>query len=147
MSDAERIFEDDEPSLQSLDGTRAVDSETSEIEDANRTVWTDRKMGPVETIWPEWQIDGVLGQGSYGKVYRITREELGHVYHAAAKVIKIPQDKSEISHLSSMGMSDDSIRTYFKEVVRGILDEIDAMESLKGALESASIIRSFPNSS
>lgn len=127
MADTVRIFDNDEPTPPMQDGTRNVNSESGNTADSSKT------------IWPDWQIVGLLGSGSYGKVYHITREVLGHTSQAAAKVIVIPQDESEIISLSSMGMNDDSIRQYYKQVARGILNEIDAMESLKGARNIVSI--------
>ena len=32
-------------------------------------------MSWLEHIWPEWHEEELIGQGSYGKVYRIRREE------------------------------------------------------------------------
>ena len=38
-------------------------------------------------VWNGWKIDRFLGEGSFGKVYRIVREEFGHTYEAALKVL------------------------------------------------------------
>jgi len=90
-------------------------------------------MSDFETIWPEWHVEELLGQGSYGQVYRISREAMGHVSHAAAKRIEIPQDEAEVSALASMGMDNQSIRAYFENTAQNIINEIAVMESLKGA--------------
>ena len=90
-------------------------------------------MADFETIWPEWRVEELIGQGSYGKVYRISRESMGHVSYAAAKMIDIPQDESEVAALASMGMDSLSIRAYFENTAQGIINEIAVMESLKGA--------------
>lgn len=90
-------------------------------------------MADFETIWPEWHVEELIGQGSYGKVYRISRESMGHVSYAAAKMIDIPQDESEVAALASMGMDSLSIRAYFENTAQGIINEIAVMESLKGA--------------
>lgn len=78
-------------------------------------------------------MEELIGQGSYGKVYRISRESMGHVSYAAAKMIDIPQDESEVAALASMGMDNLSIRAYFENTAQGIINEIAVMESLKGA--------------
>ena len=36
-------------------------------------------------FWLEWMLDAPLGEGSYGKVYRIYHEILGERYYAALK--------------------------------------------------------------
>lgn len=90
-------------------------------------------MSDFETIWPEWHVEELIGKGSYGKVYRISRESMGHISYAAAKMINIPQDESEVAALASMGMDNLSIRTYFENTAKSIINEIAVMESLKGA--------------
>lgn len=90
-------------------------------------------MTSLETIWPEWRIEEQLGQGAFGKVFRISREAMGHVSYAAAKVIEIPQDESEIRSLAAMGMDNNSIHFYLEDNARSIINEIALMESLKGA--------------
>ena len=96
-------------------------------------------MEDINDIWPGWQVEELIGQGAYGKVYRISRNEHGHTSHAAAKIIEIPQDDSEISSLVDMGMNAQSIRSYFETTVQGIINEIAVMESLKGAPNVVSI--------
>lgn len=87
----------------------------------------------INDIWPDWRVEELLGHGAYGKVYRVSRTELGHTSYAAAKLIEIPQDASEVASLISMGMDNLSIRSYFEGTARDIIKEIAVMESLKGA--------------
>ena len=49
-----------------------------------------------EPIDGKWFIKELLGEGSYGKVFRIEREDMGGKYDAALKVITIPQSEKEI---------------------------------------------------
>ncbi len=90
-------------------------------------------MADINTIWEGWHAEELLGQGAYGKVYRMSRSEFGHTSYAAAKLIEIPQDASEIASLANMGMDNLSIRSYFESTARNIVNEIAVMESLKGA--------------
>ena len=90
-------------------------------------------------IWPEWHEEELIGQGSYGKVYRIRREEMGHTFHAALKVIEIPQDEAEVKNLLHMGMDHFSIRSYFESTARSIINEIGIMETLKSGTNIVSI--------
>lgn len=87
----------------------------------------------ISEVWPDWHVEELLGRGSFGKVYKISRTELGHVSYAAAKVIEIPQDESEAASLVAMGMDSLSIKAYFENTARSIIGEIAVMESLKGA--------------
>lgn len=87
----------------------------------------------VEEVWPSWHAQQFLGRGSYGEVYRIYRDEMGHRSLAAAKHIEIPHDSTQVDSLSSMGMDSQSMKAYFKKMARDLVDEIAVMESLKGA--------------
>ena len=88
-------------------------------------------MIDIGKIWPGWEIEELIGQGSYGRVYRVRREEMGERYYAALKVIEIPQDEAEIASLMSMGMDNLSIRDYYEETAKNITAEIRLMETLK----------------
>ena len=90
-------------------------------------------MYDLQTLWPGWQIEELIGQGAYGKVYRIRREEFGSTYYAALKIIEIPADESEVRSLMTMGMDGLSIRDYFEGTAKNIANEIRIMESLKSA--------------
>ena len=90
-------------------------------------------MELLEKVWPEWKIEGVLGEGSFGKVYKIKREDIGGTYYAALKVISIPKDKSEINSIMTEGMMDMASAThYFQGMVEEIVKEFAMMEKLKG---------------
>lgn len=90
-------------------------------------------MNNIEQYLSGWKLDGLIGRGGYGEVYRIKKEELGYTYHAALKVIEIPSDEKESNNLSIMGMSEDSLKKYYESTAREIANEIQIMESLKGA--------------
>lgn len=90
-------------------------------------------MELLEKVWPEWKVEGELGEGSFGKVYRIKRQDIGGTYHAALKVITIPKDKSELSSIMTEGMMDkDSVTHYFRGMMEEIVKEFAMMEKLKG---------------
>ena len=84
-------------------------------------------------IWPEWKIENLIGEGSYGKVYKVRRENQGRVEYAALKVIDIPKDESEIRMLIADGMDEDSIITYYEIAAKDLFNEIKIMESLRSA--------------
>ena len=83
-------------------------------------------------VWNGWKIDRFLGEGSFGKVYRIVREEFGHTYEAALKVLEIPQNQSEVESIKNEGMDDESITYYFQSIVEDFVNEFALMSKLKG---------------
>ena len=86
----------------------------------------------VEKIWKGWKVEKEIGEGSFGKVFKIVREEFGQRYESALKVIKIPQNASEVETVKNEGMSDESITAYFESMVYEIVDEFTLMSKLKG---------------
>lgn len=85
-----------------------------------------------EPIFNNWYIEEKLGSGAFGTVYKIKREEFGESFHSALKVIQIPSESSEVDALRSEGMDDNSITSYYGEIVQELLQEISILNSLKG---------------
>lgn len=71
-------------------------------------------MYDIKKIWPKWEIIRTVGEGSFGKVFEISRNEYGIEEHSALKVISIPQSKGEIQSLKNDGMTDNDTTEYFK---------------------------------
>ena len=86
----------------------------------------------MERVFKDWTIDKCVGEGAFGKVYRITREDFGHIYEAALKVIEVPQAQSEVDAVRNDGMSEQNVTEYFRSVVEDIVDEFALMSRLKG---------------
>ena len=84
-----------------------------------------------EPLWGSWYIDSKLGEGSFGKVYKVHKEEFGKTYYAAVKMISIPQSEADIEQARSE-MPEESVPTYFREHVVDIVKEIDFMSEFKG---------------
>ena len=82
--------------------------------------------------WNGWTIEKKLGTGSFGTVYKITKDEFTHHYESALKVISIPQNESELSTIRSEGMDDESVTEYFQSMVENITEELALMAKLKG---------------
>ena len=82
--------------------------------------------------WPGWQNVGLIGEGSFGKVFRIRREEFGRAYEAALKVITIPHNDADIRAAYEEGMDDKSVTEYFRSCVEDIVAEFALMSQLKG---------------
>lgn len=90
------------------------------------------RINDYEPLWGEWYIDEMIGEGSFGKVYRVKRIEFGEEYYAAVKIITIPQNDAELRHAYSEGMDLQSVKSYFENFVRDLLNEIKLMSNLKG---------------
>lgn len=90
-------------------------------------------------VWPEWQVVDKLGEGSYGKVYRCTSEKNGIKRESAIKVISVPQSETEHESLRREGMTEDTIKNYFYDMVQNFTNEIHVMEVLQGTKNIVSV--------
>lgn len=86
----------------------------------------------MDKVFNEWTIGECIGEGAFGKVYQITREDFGHTYYAALKVIEIPQSQSEVEGLRNDGMQESEIEGYFQSMIEDIVNEFALMSELKG---------------
>ena len=89
-------------------------------------------MLQLEKIWPKWHVVEEIGNGSFGKVYKIRREDIGGEYFSALKVISIPKDRSEIADVMAEGMDIESASDYYNDMMTEIVREFVLMEKLKG---------------
>ena len=88
--------------------------------------------GPGAVVLGKWRIERKIGEGSFGTVYEIRREDFGQVYRAALKVITVPQSEAELKTARQEGMDDESIHGYFYSVVEDIVREFALMSRIKG---------------
>lgn len=82
--------------------------------------------------WKGWTLESLIGEGSFGKVYKIVRKEFGHEYESALKIIRVPHNSAEVASIKSEGMSDASITTYYQGMIQDIVSEFALMSELKG---------------
>ena len=87
----------------------------------------------INQVWPEWHEDCLLGEGSFGKVYRAKRVEYGRTFYSAIKVITVPKSQQEVKTARMQGMNESEIYNYFQSLVDNLLNEITLMDNLKGA--------------
>ncbi|MBO5410656.1 MAG: protein kinase [Clostridia bacterium] len=73
--------------------------------------------------WPEWSVEEKLGEGTFGKVYKIKREFFGREQYAALKLIRVSSKEDATNITYSI---DD------KSFVSEIVSEIELMAKLKG---------------
>jgi Leucine-rich repeat (LRR) protein/serine/threonine protein kinase len=79
-----------------------------------------------------WRIEAQIGAGTYGKVYKICKEDHGLVSTAALKVIPVPQSSEEIQQIRAEGMDEASIARYLDEAVQDIMKEIKFVTAFRG---------------
>ena len=86
-------------------------------------------------LWGEWEIEGKLGEGSFGTVWKACRKVIGgKLYYAAVKHISIPKDESEITRLVDEGVfsNEASAILFYDHMLQSLVDEIDTMHELRG---------------
>jgi hypothetical protein len=117
-------------------GQKLNNNDNSEVaENKDSKVIIDNNCTYIEDYikrFGNWEIDMILGKGTFGCVYRITRTELNRKFESALKVLTVP-NKSQISEAESMfGNNNDKLEIYYKEIINEIANEIDLLYSLKG---------------
>jgi len=85
-----------------------------------------------EPFFGSWSISKMLGEGSFGKVFEIERQDFGEIYKAALKIITVPQNESEVRNVMASGMDSAHVTEYFEGVVKEIISEFIIMSKLKG---------------
>ena len=86
----------------------------------------------MQTMWTDWKVVRLLGEGSFGKVYEVVRDRFGIEERSAVKVISLPSTPSEANSLRSEGMTDNDITLYYKGLVQDFVQEIALMSKLRG---------------
>lgn len=86
----------------------------------------------MDSGFKDWTIEKSIGEGAFGKVYKIVRKEFGHTYEAALKVMEIPHSQAEVDSLLNEGFSEQEMDEYFRSMVEDIVDEFTLMSKLKG---------------
>ena len=88
-------------------------------------IYSDERIKQFEPLWGNWYAEELIGEGGYGKVYRIVRNDTGGVYYSACKHITIPKNESEIANARAMGMDDRALYSFFESMAQKILKEIE----------------------
>lgn len=86
----------------------------------------------INKLWPEYTVEKELGEGSFGKVYKLCREEGGYKYNYALKIISIPNSKAEVESAINDGMDEASVTAYFRDVKDQVVKEVQLMYQLRG---------------
>ena len=65
----------------------------------------------IKQTWPDWEVDGVLGTGSFGTVYLARSQVEGASVFSAIKEIKVPPAQEAVANAEKMGISRDLLST------------------------------------
>jgi serine/threonine protein kinase len=86
-----------------------------------------------EPLFGGWKIEKLLGEGGFGKVYRIYKDLNKKRVYSAAKIITIPSDE-EIKNLDIIYSteSDETRQSYINEIVERITSEVELLYTLRG---------------
>ena len=84
-----------------------------------------------DKVLDEWVITRTIGEGSYGKVVEIERNEFGLSMKSALKIISIPGNNSELKAVMGEGVDNKSITSYFYGFVEEIIKEIAILIPMK----------------
>lgn len=85
-----------------------------------------------EPLWGKWKVDSLIGEGTYGSVFKIYREEWGQRFESACKLISYPKSEADINDAYSIGVDEGSMHSYFSDFTKNIVSEIELMHKLKG---------------
>ncbi len=85
-----------------------------------------------EPVFGAWKIKKKLGEGNFGAVFEIEREDFGTTYHAALKAITIPKNQAELDSIMDDGMDASATQKYLEQFVEKIVGEFVLMSKLKG---------------
>lgn len=86
----------------------------------------------IQNAWPGWRVVRLIGTGSFGQVYEISRDIFGTPERSALKRIPLPADSREVEKLRSQGYSWDNIAQYFSRCREDIAREYSLMAEVKG---------------
>ena len=86
-----------------------------------------------EPIFGSWYITRLIGEGSFGKVFEIEREDFGVTYKAALKAITIPASQSEARSMMDDGTDATEVHGYFEGCVRELVEKIALVYKLRGS--------------
>lgn len=92
----------------------------------------DEYFKKYEPFWGSWYIENFIGQGSFGKVFKISKEEWGYKYESALKIMSIPTKEQYNEALSTIGNDENLLKRYFEDAVKNIINEIVMLYNLRG---------------
>ena len=92
----------------------------------------DRYQEILKKVWPEWELEKVIGSGAFGTVWQAVRHDIAGVTRAAIKIITVPGDDEDIEWIRSEGYAPEQTHDYLRKIVSDYVSEIQLMDSVKG---------------
>ena len=89
-------------------------------------------ISQIQNAWPGWQVERIIGKGSFGQVYEISRNLYGSVERSALKVIGLPPSNEDIRALLQKGRTPEQLAAYYSSCREEILREYSLMAEVKG---------------
>ena len=59
--------------------------------------------------WKSWVLTEMIGEGTFGTVYKAERQSGDRTFYSAIKIIEIPQVRSEVKHLMREMVEQDAL--------------------------------------
>lgn len=79
-----------------------------------------------------WYIDSFIGEGNYGRVYRIKRENLGKTEYSAIKWIPLPNNESELSRMQQeSGFNKERVIERLQKCKTDMENEIELLKEMR----------------
>lgn len=82
-------------------------------------------------LWGEWKVEDIIGTGSFGTVYKIEKDVFEDKYISAVKMISIPT-REQYKDVMVTTDDENTATTYFKDMMRNIVNEIKLLYALRG---------------
>ncbi|MEN8907423.1 MAG: protein kinase [Clostridiales bacterium] len=94
---------------------------------------TDKIIYQYEPLWGSWKIKEMIGRGSIGNVYKISKKVLDREQISAVKFISIPT-KDQYENFSNIyGITNQSSsEKFFNDLINKMVQEINLLYELKG---------------
>lgn len=98
----------------------------------------DDRLSKVQTLvsdgWPGWEVQDLLGRGTYGAVYKaVKKTRTGKNVYCAVKYMSVPGRSGDVLSLREEGYDEASLSELYRSVVRDYMNEVRVMRALKGA--------------
>jgi len=77
-------------------------------------------------------MQSLLGEGAFGAVFEIEREDFGIKYSSALKIVSIPQSESELEYIKDEGMDEDATSKYYEDILMRMMNEFALMSKMRG---------------
>ncbi|MCX7711679.1 MAG: serine/threonine protein kinase [Clostridia bacterium] len=85
-----------------------------------------------EPLWGSWQVGELIGEGSYGKVYRVYKNEWDLRLESALKTITVPSREQLKEARITIGQDQEKLEKYCLEITKNIINEIRLLYKLRG---------------